>query len=383
MNRFIKVAIAAAAAALIICGCGCTQDQTTGDIPDVTGSTADATPAADETANAEGRWACTPEPPKDGQQIVPPVSQYGQLQVIGSQLSSQSGDPVVLRGVSSHGLHWYGEFVNKDSIEWLMKDWCITIFRASMYTGEGGYIEDPSVKEKLFEAVDACIDLGLYVIIDWHMLEERNPMSIKTEAIAFFDEVSKKYGEYPNVLYEIMNEPNGRNVTWNQHCKPYAEELISTIRANDPDNIIIVGNPRWSSFPQEVMDSPLTGDYAKNICYTYHLYTNTDQDGWHLNQLEEAMEKGMCIFVSEWGAMDDTGDGELGKGSGNTFIRWMEKRKVSWVCWSLSDKKETCAFLKRVKDPTNRASFTGGWTQDELSPNGVYVRSKIRDNYGK
>ena len=383
MNRFIKVLIAVIAATLILGCCACTQDTTTGDVSaDVTQSTADATAGTDDTASSE-RWACTPEPAPEGQEIVSPVSQYGQLQVKGSQLCSASGDPVVLRGVSSHGLHWYGEFVNKDSIEWLMKDWCITIFRASMYTGEGGYTSDPSVKKKLFEAVDACIDLGLYVIIDWHILEERNPMSLLDEATAFFDEVSKKYGEYPNVFYEIMNEPNGRNVNWTTHCKPYAEKIIDVIRANDPDNVIIVGNPRWSSFPREVMESPLTGKYAENICYTYHLYTNTDEDSWHLSDLEDAMKQGICLFVSEWGAMDDTGDGELGKAGGNRFIRWMEKKKISWVCWSLSDKKETCAFLKHNKDITKRASELGGWTQDELSPNGVYVREKIRSYDGK
>ncbi len=247
-----------------------------------------------------------------------------------------------------------------------------------MYTGEDGYLTDKSIKNKLFEAVDACIELGLYVIIDWHILEDKNPMSNVTEAEKFFDEVSKKYGKYPNVLYEIMNEPNGKSVTWSGQCKPYAQRIINVIRANDPDNIILVGNPSYSSLPQEVIDSPLTGDYAKNICYTFHLYTNELSDKY-LNRIESARKKGMCVFVSEWGAMDNDGDGDLNTTNGNKFINKLEGWGISWVCWALGDKDETCCLLWPEEDDGSwRASLTGGWPLDDVSDWGKYVRSKIR-----
>ena len=242
-----------------------------------------------------------------------PVEKYGQLQVIGSQLCDRNGNPVQLRGMSSHGLAWYGEYCNSDVIQWLRDDWNCDIYRASMYTKEsGGYIDNPSIKSKVYEAVDACIEHGLYVIIDWHILEDGNPQTYKTQAKAFFDEMSERYGSYPNVLYEIMNEPNnesGGNVTWAGDCKPYAQEVIPIIRANDPDNIVIVGGPSWSSLQQEVINSPLTG--FTNIVYTVHQYTNESQSYWPTSRMISAMNKGMCVFVSEWGPTDADGDGAV------------------------------------------------------------------------
>ena len=355
------------------CSGGGTTDSTQGGDPT---PTATPDPNRHENYVSAGTWLCTPEPLECLNNTSTPVERYGQLQVIGSQLCDQNGDPVVLHGVSSHGLHWFGEFVNKETIEWFMYDWNINIFRASMYTGEKGYLTDPSVKEKLIEAVDACLDLGLYVIIDWHILEDNNPMDNVDAAVEFFKEMATKYGDNPNVIYEIMNEPNGNDVDWLHDCKPYAERLISEIRAIDPDNIILVGNPRWSSFPREVMESPLGEPYNKNIAYVYHLYTN---EGLRkTSTLEEAMNKGLCIFVSEWGAMDSDGDGELGTANGNSFIRWMKENNISWCAWSLSDKDETCAFLKN-KGMFERPSYTGGWLTEDLSAWGKYLRNKIRN----
>ena len=342
---------------------------------DVGTPTPEPTPVGYDAYVAAGTWLCTPEPMDCLNNTSTPVERYGQLQVIGSQLCDQSGEPVALHGVSSHGLHWYGEFVNKDTIEWFMRDWNINIFRASMYTGEKGYLTDPSVKEKLMEAVDACLELGLYVIIDWHILEDNNPMDNVEAAVEFFKEMATKYGDNPNVIYEIMNEPNGRDVNWIDHCKPYAERLISEIRAIDPDNLILVGNPQWSSMPEEVLESPLGEEYSKNIAYVYHLYTNEGLD--HTEVLEEAMKMGLCIFVSEWGAMDADGDGELGKANGNQFIRWMDKNNISWCAWSISDKRETCAFLVNG-GRNNRPSFTGGWKDTQLTEWGTYLRNKLR-----
>lgn len=98
-----------------------------------------------------------------------------------------------------------------------------------MYTADGGYIDNPSVKNKVKEAVEAAKELGIYVIIDWHILNDGNPNQNKEKAKEFFKEMSSLYGNTPNVIYEIANEPNG-DVNWKRDIKPYAEEVISVIR---------------------------------------------------------------------------------------------------------------------------------------------------------
>ncbi len=160
-----------------------------------------------------------------------PVAKNGQLSIKGTQLVNRDGKAVQLKGISSHGLQWYGEYVNKDSLKWLRDDWGITVFRAAMYTADGGYIDNPSVKNKVKEAVEAAKELGIYVIIDWHILNDGNPNQNKEKAKEFFKEMSSLYGNTPNVIYEIANEPNG-DVNWKRDIKPYAEEVISVFKSN-------------------------------------------------------------------------------------------------------------------------------------------------------
>jgi endoglucanase len=49
----------------------------------------------------------------------------------------------------------------------------------------------------------------MYVIVDWHILSDGNPLANEDAAKAFFAEVSERYKGSPNVIYEICNEPNG------------------------------------------------------------------------------------------------------------------------------------------------------------------------------
>src|SRR5690606_32223319 len=180
------------------------------------------------------------------------VSTHGQLRTSGNQLVNQHGTAVQLRGMSSHGLQWYGEYMNLSSIRWLRDDWGINVIRAAMYTASEGYIENPSVKNKVFEIVDAAIALDIYVIVDWHILSDGNPQQYKEEAKAFFNEVAQRYGNTPNVIYEIANEPNGGGVTWNAAIRPYAQEVIPVIRNHAPTSLVIVGTGTWS---QDVTDA--------------------------------------------------------------------------------------------------------------------------------
>ncbi|AEI44672.1 endoglucanase [Paenibacillus mucilaginosus KNP414] len=294
---------------------------------------------------------------------------YGQLKVQGADLLGESGQRVQLRGMSSHGIHWYGDLVNPGSLKWLKEDWNSNLFRVAMYTAEKGYITDPSVKEKVKEAVQAAIDLGLYVIIDWHILTDGDPNTYKTQAKAFFQEMAALYGQYPNVIYELCNEPNG-NVTWAGQIKPYAQELTQAIRAIDPDNIIIVGTPNWSQDVNQAADSPLP--YG-NIMYAAHFYAGTHGQ-WLRDKIDYARSKGAAVFVTEWGASDASGDGGPFLREAQEWIDFMNSRGISWANWSLADKEETSAALLPGANPS------GGWPASQLSASGQFVRSKLRES---
>lgn len=307
---------------------------------------------------------------EDGKTV---VERYGQLQVIGTDLCDQNGNPVQLRGMSSHGLHWYGKYANKDVITWLRDDWNCQIWRAALYTGgQGGYVSNPALKERVTDSVEACIENGMYVLVDWHVLEEHDPMLYKKYAVEFFDEMSKKYGDKPNVIYEICNEPNGEKVTWSDNIKPYAEEIIEVIRKNDPDNIIIVGTPVWSSQVMAPSSDPLKN--GKNVMYTCHFYAGSHKAEARKN-VANALKAGTPIFVTEWGTTQASGDGGVYEKETLKWMEFLKAHNISWANWSVNNKGEDSGILAFNADREAK----GNWKDKDLSKDGKFLRRILRN----
>ena len=64
--------------------------------------------------------------------------------------------------MSSHGLQWYSQFASPQAIQGTA-DWGANLFRAAMYTGEGGYLSRPEeTQARLTEAVDSAIQQDMY-----------------------------------------------------------------------------------------------------------------------------------------------------------------------------------------------------------------------------
>lgn len=300
------------------------------------------------------------------------VERFGQLSVDGINLVNEDGQKVQLRGMSSHGIQWYGKYINKDVMQWVRDDWNAQIFRLALYLREGGYMIQPSQKSVVLRGVDAAIELGMYVIIDWHVHLDRDPMLYKDDSVAFFSEMAELYGEYPNVIYEICNEPNGDDVTWEENIRPYAMEVIQAIREKDPDNIIIVGTPHWSQYPDEALSNPIT-EY-ENIMYTFHFYAGTHGDELR-EKVVRAQDGGLPIFVTEWGTSEASGDGGPYTEEAKVWLKFLEDRGISWVNWSITNKGETSGILKMNRD----RQAEGGWAESDLNPSGVFMRKVLRN----
>lgn len=291
------------------------------------------------------------------------VSENGWLQVIGTQLCNEKGAPVILRGMSSHGIQWYGRFANAYSIG-KTGQLGANVFRVAMYTGEGGYLSDPAgMKSKVIAAVDAAIAQDMYVIIDWHILSDGNPQTHREEAKAFFAEMAQRYRNSPAVLYEICNEPNG-NVSWEGEIKPYEEELVAVIRAHSPRAVILLGSGTWSQDLHLAARSPLEGE---NLMYTLHFYAGTHGQALR-DRIDDALAAGLPVFVSEWGVSQADGGGGVFTESTETWLGFLEERGVSWCNWSLCDKSESSAALQPGTSPTT-------WEESDLSPSGQLVFS--------
>src|SRR2546421_9274622 len=292
-----------------------------------------------------------------------PVKVHGHLKVEGKQLKDEHGKSVVLRGMSFGWHNWWPRFYNAGTVKWLHNDWHCSVVRAAMgVEPDEGYLKKPDwSKQKIKAVVDAAIQEGIYMIIDWHSHNIKLP-----EAKTFFSEMASTYGSHPNVIYEIFNEPDSE--TWPQ-VKNYSNQVIAAIRAIDPDNIILVGSPHWDQDVNLPAADPING--YNNLMYTLHFYAATHKTA--LRQVaKDALNKGLPLFISESAGSEASGNGFLDNAEWNTWIKWAEQKKISWVTWSVSDKDETCSVLL----PT--ASSTGNWKNKDLKESGIKTRALIR-----
>ena len=290
------------------------------------------------------------------------VSYNGNLHVDGKYLVNQYGEKVLLKGISSHGIQWYSNYVNEDVLKTLKDEWNTNVFRIAMYTKEGGYIDDKSIEDKVKEIVDIATKLDMYVIIDWHILSDNNPNTYKDEAIKFFKETAETYKDNKNVIYEICNEPNG-NTSW-EDIKRYANEVIPEIRKIDSDSVILVGTPNWSQYVDKAADSPLDFD---NIMYVLHFYSGTHKE-WLREKMDYAISKDLPIFVSEFGTTNADGNGGVYKDETIKWINYLKENNISFINWSLSDKNESSALLLPGTD-------THKITDNDLSESGKIIKS--------
>ena len=202
----------------------------------------------------------------------------------------------------------------------------------------------------------------LTAIIDWHSHRAEYEQSM---AKTFFSTVSAKYKDVPNVIYEIYNEPIAD--TWTD-LKKYAQEVIGEIRKYDKDNVVLVGCPHWDQDIHLVAESPLEG--LTNVMYTVHFYAATHGDDLR-QRTEGAAKRGIPIFISESGATEASGDGKIDEESEEEWIKMCERLGISWVCWSISDKNESCSML------LPRATATGPWPDDVIKRYGKLVKGLL------
>jgi aryl-phospho-beta-D-glucosidase BglC (GH1 family) len=298
-----------------------------------------------------------------------PVETHGPLTVMGTGLVDSSGDPVQLKGVSSMWLNWEdnGFAENADAILWMRDHWNISVIRAAMgVEPSGAYMTNPDkAKAQVDRVVKGAVAAGVYVIIDFH---DHNAHMHKDQAVAFFAEMSAKYKDLPNVIYEPFNEPE--MLDW-PTIKSYHESVVAAIRTNDPDNVIVLGTPNWSQYVDVAAASPVAGE---NLMYTLHFYSCT-HTAWLRARAETALGKGIPLFITEWGATHSDGgtDGKVCLDEANTWLTWAASKGISWAAWKLDNctPDSTCLLVPN-------APVSGGWNSEFLRGHAPFVRDALR-----
>lgn len=297
-------------------------------------------------------------------------STAGALHVEGSQLMDQTNRPIQLRGISTHGLAWYPEYVNEELFHELRQDWGVNVVRLALYPAEeGGYStggDRDKLEKTLIKGIEYATAADLYVVVDWHTLTDKSPWWNAEDAKALLGRVSERFKDNVNVLYEICNEPND-DTTWSS-VKGYATEMIPVIRANDPDAVIITGTPNWSQDVAAAAADPLPFD---NVLYSLHFYAATHQQELR-DALRKAVDDGLPVFVSEFGICEASGDGKIDYESADAWVELMDQLNVSYICWNLSNKDEKAALIKKS------CKKTSGFTAEDLTKEGRWLAQVLK-----
>lgn len=378
MKHRIRIVVLLTALCLAAFWCGCGQerapeqgaDQDTDQTTEQAAEPTEGEPQfSTEVQGADGNDNNTEGNPSDTSENTP-YGQHGSLSVQGTQLCDADGEAYQLKGVSTHGIAWFPQYVNKEAFS-TIRDWGGNLVRLAVYTEEyNGYLsggDQNAQKELIHTGVEAASELGMYVIIDWHILSDGNPNQHTEEAKAFFADMSGKYAGYGNVIYEICNEPNG-GVSWND-IRSYADEVIPVIRQNAPDAVIIVGTPTWSQDVDAAAAEPLTYD---NIMYACHFYAATHKQ-FLRDKAQNAMNQGIALFVSEYSICDASGSGGIDYEEAQLWADFMDEHQLSYAQWNLSNKEETSAILR--SDCTD----VSGWEDDDLSETGLWLKQRLQE----
>lgn len=304
-----------------------------------------------------------------------PYGAHGKLHVEGTQLMDANNQPVQLKGISTHNISLYPEYVNEAAFTQFVDQFGINTMRMAMYSAladdvygyaDGDDAHRAELEEMMVNAAEYCAKLGIYMIVDWHILLDPDPNTHMDKAIQFFKNVCPRLAGYDNIVYEICNEPN-MDTTWARICN-YANNVIPVIREILPDCVIIVGTPVWSQRVDEAAKAPLS---YPNLVYTLHFYADTHKDS--LRQLMvDAIKDGLPVFVSEFGICDASGNGPINDEETNKWIDLMNEYKISYMIWNLSNKAETSAILA----PT--CTVNCNFTEDDFSECGKRVAGYMK-----
>lgn len=383
MRKSIQIVLCAAllsGALLLPQGCGSSEQKEPARQDTQAGASSESESEAGDSLSSDNAADTLDRPVQDsasdGSSGAPGLacpSVNGALRVEGTQLVDQNGSPVQLRGVSTHGLAWFPDYVNEACFQQLHEDWQANVIRLAMYTAEyGGYCtggDREALKKLIDDGVTFAGNQDMYAVIDWHILSDANPNLYLEDAKAFFDEMAGKYADSVHVIYEICNEPNG-TTSWSE-VKSYAEQVIPVIRARDEDAVILVGTPNWSQYVDQAAADPIAS--YENIMYTLHFYAATHTDGLRA-RLAGAVESGLPVFVSEYGICDAGGSGPIDQYQADLWIETLDKYGISYIAWNLSNKEETSAMLQ------SSCGKTSGFAQENLSESGSWVYQMLKDH---
>jgi len=235
------------------------------------------------------------------------ISHIQPLHVEGRNIKNSLGEIVVLRGVNKHGFeddprgHWqrfdggisYNTFdtnivaANLDA----MRSWGINFVRS--YSTVQFWVENTGNHRQIIkEYASLAAQCGIYLLYSfWHILPtagqtgapyppycENNPyLNSSADFVELWRSIAIELKDYPNILFELWNEPLGDKEIWFNTV----QQCIIAIRSTGATNLIVV---QWDYGLWANLNYPNVGskmdwvqqyslnDTTGNIVYSTHIY---------------------------------------------------------------------------------------------------------------
>ena len=306
---------------------------------------------------------------------------HGKLYKNGKYLVDLEGKPVEIRGIGTHHLLQFKNLHTKECLETL-KYYGINCIRLSAYLKTQlfsasnnefatGYIDAISeTRAHIEEIVNYCTELGLYVILDWHMHATKSYADMyETEAIDFFTYFSAKYKDTPNVFYELANEPYSITTA---ELITFISKVRPVILANNPKAIMLCGNAKEGIEPfyTKLVQAGYTDIF---VCpHSYGESVKVNYNRW--------FNSGFPLFVSEWGNSNGYGDGEGNDAATTDLLAWLHETGVGTCFWKYTDQTMTTSILKNREGLIGNPYYKyGGFTEEDLSYNGKLYLNTFQD----
>ncbi|HEX9388789.1 MAG TPA: glycoside hydrolase family 6 protein [Anaerolineales bacterium] len=294
------------------------------------------------------------------------------LSVSGRFIRDPQDNNVVLRGVSlvdvsvansrPRNAVTLTNMVTDDANSWYAR-----VVRFPVYPnaidGQPGWIANPDsyFNNHLDPAIQNCISRQIYCIIDWHYISDYTSNTIDTTTRAFWSYVAPRYANTPNVIFELYNEPiNPDNwSTWKTTAQPW----VNLIRSLAPNNLILIGGPRWSQNLSSAASDPFVGS---NLVYVAHIYPEhggqSTWDSWFGNAANS-----VPFFITEWGWQQGGATPTNGtlSGYGVPFSTYMESKGLSWTAWVFDQFWQPVMFDQNY-NLLGGENYMGQYTKDFL-----------------
>jgi len=316
-------------------------------------------------------------------------SDIHELRVSENKILDGAGKVTRLKGVNICSMEWLilGQNMVQSAIE-AFDNWNCNVVRVPLNQdfwfgyGEGQNGDYREHRDIFHSVVREAEKRSKYVIADLHWSDRGiwghkygQQMMPDNNSIAFWQSVCSIYGNHPNVLFGLYNEPH--DVSWDvwknggeieykagNYYTPGHQKLLQLVRDTGARNICVVGGLEWAYDLKGIdrgyalEDRNTSGTMRGNgIIYDSHVYPFKVE--WKENV--ECIKDKYPVLIGECGWFDpkwyrDKIDPNWHAQPHETWcpklLDWIERNQFNWTAWSFHVKADPNILLDWDYTPT-------------------------------